>query len=364
MALRETLNRISGMTEPPPNEQETITHIIEPILRDLGWDVSNDRGNREVRPQHPVGGSKKIKMDIALMKDDRCVCVVEAKKPSVKLTGDPEDQVLMYAFHGGVTYCVLTNGLEWRFYLPFEVKPEEREFAVLNLKDNPIGESENDLKRFLSRVAVLNGDAERDAVGQRKQRQIDRELPDIWRRMLTEPDQELVTWVEKRISDKHGFSPSAGQVAKIIVATTHYNLLDHKFNHQVQDTRHQAAAVVREVDKRPIGYTLFGDYKPWRSGIGMWADVVKEVYYRHENNFLEKSQQLRLSKSILFLRNGLLISHDRDKINRPRGPIKPRGTSVPVYIERSLKVDVCIELAYELLKIFGHPASDLQIHEE
>jgi len=346
MALRETLNRISGMTEPPPNEQETITHIIEPILRDLGWDVSNDRGNREVRPQHPVGGSKKIKMDIALMKDNRCVCVVEAKKPSVKLTGDPEDQVLMYAFNGRVTYCVLTNGLEWRLYLPFEVESEEREFAVLNLKENPIEQSENDLKRFLSREAVLNGDAERDAVGQLKQRQIDRELPDIWRRMLTEPDQELVTWVEKRISDKHGFSPSTEQVAKIIVATippSQPTYGSNSANIEVSD---------RQGSKGRIGYTLFGVPK-LRSGISMWCDVVKEVYLLHKHDFLERAEKLRLTPGS----RRVLISGGPQSINRS----KP--TEVPgVYIEYSLTQAECQKLAHQLLQLFGHPPSDLQIH--
>lgn len=346
MALRETLNRISGMTEPPPNEQETITHIIEPILRDLGWDVSNDRGNREVRPQHSVGGSKKIKMDIALMKDNRCVCVVEAKKPSVKLTGDPEDQVLMYAFHGGVTYCVLTNGLEWRFYLPFEVESEEREFAVLKLKEDPIKQSENDLKRFLSREAVLNGDAGRDADRQLKQRQIDRELPDIWRKMLTEPDQELVTWVEKRISDKHGFSPSAEQVAKIIVATTAPSQPTYSSNPASPEVSD------RQDSKRQIDYTLFGVSKS-RSGIGVWADVVKEVYSRHENDFLEKAEKLRLTPGS----RRVLISGDPQSINRPK------STEVPgVHIEYSLTQVECQNLSYQLLQLFGHPPSDLQIH--
>ena len=342
------------------------------------------------------------------------------------------------------------------------------------------------LIRFLSREAALNGDAERDAV--RQKLQIDRELPGIWRRMLSEPDKELVAWVRKRITDEHEFSPSADQVANVIVETvtpnqptysnkpansgfsrevdkrpSGYTLFGdskpwrsgigmwvdvveqvyyrHKsdflqkakkrlrltpgsnlilifetplnkdrdwketgvpgifvysnlkvirfielaykllelFEHSPSDlhfhfngegakpidygSKPANTGFSREVDERPIGYSLFGDYRPWRSGIGMWADVVEQVYSRYENNFLEKAQKLRLVRSNYFLRDGVLISDDLEKINRPRGPIKPRKTSVPLYIERSLKVDVLIELAYELLKLFGHPPSDLQIHE-
>ena len=364
MALRETLNRISRM-DAPTNEQSTIMKIIQPVLSDLDWNSNEVEYEYQVSP---LKGSGKV--DIALMgKGGQCVGLVEAKSPRVNLD-DYVMQLFRYdASNESGTVCVLTDGLEWRFYLPREKEgnPEERQFARLRLQEDPVERIAEVLEKFLSRSAVVSGEAKNDAAivlkQLREKSDIDRRLPEIWHQMLTEPDRKLVTWVGKKISDEHGINPSAEQVAKIIVATTHYNLLDQKFNHQVQGTRRQAATVVREVDKRPIGYTLFGDYKPWRSGIGMWADVVKEVYYRHENDFLGKSQQLRLSRSILFLRNGLLISHDRDKINRPRGPIKPRGTSVPVYIERSLKVDICIELAYELLKTFGHPASDLQIHE-
>ena len=364
MTLRDELERISKM-DAPTKERSTISQIILPVLRALGWDVDNSNGTHEVEEEYQVSRLKGSgRVDIALKgKQGQCACLVEAKKPGVNLDNEVMQLLKYDASNVSDTICVLSDGLEWRLYLPREKgSPEERQFARLLLREDSIDKLEEDFQRFLSREVVRNGDAKHFAVMRLKELRIDRELPDIWRRMLSEPDKELVAWVEKRISDKHDLSPSAEQVAKIIVATTHQNLLDHKFNHQVPGTRYQAAAVVREVDKRPIGYTLFGDYKPWRSGIGMWDDVVKEVYYRHENDFLEKSQQLRLSRSILFLRNGLLISHDRDKINRPRGPIKPRGTSVPVYIERSLKVDVCIELAYELLKTFGHPASDLEIH--
>ena len=347
MALRERLDRISRMNA-PSNEQETITQIISPILEDLGWDVYNDRETGEVKPEYRVGSGKEGgQVDIALMEGDQCVCVVEAKRPSVKLIG-AVDQVLRYAFYEGATFCVLTNGLEWRLYLPLrKVRPEEREFAVLKLKENPI-ESENDLKRFLYREAVLSGDAERDADRQLKQRQIDRELPDIWRRMWSEPDKELVACVRKSISDKHGFSPSAEQVAKIIVETTAQRQSTYSSNPASPEVSY------RQDSKSQINYTLFGVSKS-RSGIGVWADVVKEVYYRHENDFWEKAEKLRLTPGS----RRVLISGDPQSINRS----KP--TEVPgLYIEYSLTQAECVNLAYKLLALFGHPPSDLQIHAE
>lgn len=344
MAIKESLARISSMTT-PTNEQTAITQIIVPVLIDLGWDV--DKINRE----HWVGGGKEGgKVDIALMKDNRCVCIVEAKKPGVNLDSHV-DQVLRYAFYEGVTFCVLTDGLEWRLYLPREGgRPEEREFAVLRLKDNPIEQSENDLKRFLSREAVLRGDAERDAVRQLKQLQIDRELPDIWRKMLAEPDRELVTWVRNRISEIHSLNPSEDQVAKIIVATAVPGQLTY-------GSKSANPGVAREVDKRPTGYTLFGDFKPWRSGIGMWIDVVEQVYYRHKYDFLERAKKhLKLTPgSNLILISETPLNEDRDW----------KQTEIPeIFVYSNLKVIRFKELAHKLLEVFGHPASDLQFHEE
>lgn len=346
MALGERLNRISRM-HAPSNEQETITQIISPILEDLGWDVYN----REVRREHPVGGGKEGgKADIALMEGDQCVCVVEAKKPGVKLIG-AVDQVLRYAFYEGATFCVLTDGLEWRLYLPLRKgRPEEREFAVMRLTENPIEQSENDLKRFLSREAVLNGDAERDAGRQIEQRQIDRELQDIWRRMLDEPDKELVELIIKRVHDERGLRPLEEQVNKVLARMV-------SSNHLSFETEPVPAIPSNEVsgDKRQrrIGYTLFGVYKPWRSGIGMWVDVVEQVYSRHKHDFLGRADKLRLTPGS----RRVLISSDRQSINRSK-----RTKAPGIYIEYSLTQAECVKLAYQLLELFEHSAFDLVFH--
>lgn len=148
------------------------------------------------------------------------------------------------------------------------------------------------------------------------------------------------------------------------------NLLNQQFDHQAQGTRHQAAAapsqptdstkptdpgVSREVDKRPISYSIFGVLKPWRSGIGMWADVVKKVHSRHEHNFLERAKELELERSSRF--HGKLIS------DNPRDISRPRNSGVNgIYIERSLTISQLIQLAYKLLRMFDHTDSDLVIY--
>ena len=77
----------------------------------------------------PLKGSGKV--DIALMgKGGQCVGLVEAKSPRVNLD-DYVMQLFRYdASNESGTVCVLTDGLEWRLYLPREKgSPEERQFA-------------------------------------------------------------------------------------------------------------------------------------------------------------------------------------------------------------------------------------------
>ena len=298
MTLSETLERISKM-DAPTSERSTIRQIILPVLSALGWDVDNRNGTYEVRDEYQVSSLKGSgKVDIALMGErGQCACLVEAKSPSVNLD-DHVMQLFKYdASNASGTICVLTDGLEWRFYLPREEgNPEERQFARLRLREDQIEQIADDLRDFLSRSAVVNGEAERNAVKAlklRREEDIARRLLDLWREMLTEPDRELVTWVGKRISDQHGLSPSADQVAKIIVAT------DAPSQPTYSSKPATPEVPAREGSKRQIdytGYTLFGVPKPWQKGVGMWIDVAEQVYSRDEHDFLEKTKKhLRLT---------------------------------------------------------------------
>ena len=120
-------------------------------------------------------------------------------------------------------------------------------------------------------------------------------------------------------------------------------------------TKPTKSGVSREVDKRPINYTIFGVLKPWRSGISMWADVLRKVHSRHKHDFLERAKKLELERSSRF--HGKLISDNPQDISRPRDS----GVN-GIYIERSLTISQLIELAYMLLRMFGHTDSDLVIH--
>ncbi len=356
MTLRETLGRIAKAGT-PSNEEAAKFQIIVPVLGDLGWDVYNSQGTDEVRFEHSAGGTKGGgRVDIALMgKHDQCACFVEAKSPGVNLD-DHVAQLLGYAFHDGVTVCALTDGLEWRLYLPREAgPPDKRRFALLRLRDDPVEQSADDLEAFLSRDAVRSGRAERDAakVLRRLQEESDiaRRLPEIWRKMLAKPDEELVDLVRSKVYAELRLSPSAEQVVAVLSGR------------EAAPSRPASGAKAPEssesrVKKTPVrpqkitGATLFGDYMELNTWKGALLFVAEKMQARHRETFLDKTSKFK--------------GHKYDYVSRDDRYMKqPREIGMSgIFIETSLSADHIVKRSHQLLELFGYSASDLQIHQE
>ncbi len=358
MALRERLERIRNDGGVPVNEETTKFQIIVPILNDLGWDVYKNKGTGEVRFEHPVGGAKEGgRVDIALMGErGRCECFVEAKKPGVNLD-DHVAQLLRYAFHDGVTVCVLTDGLEWRLYLPREAGPPvDRLFARLRLQEDPIEQITDDLETFLSRSAVMSGKAEQDAAKVlkrlREESDIARSLPEIWHKMLTEPDKELIDRVRSRVYAELRFSPSANQIAEFLAATIVPSQSAPSVKSAFPSLSNEKVRRETRKRRRILGATVLGVYRELRSGKGMWIFVVEQVQARHPQDFLGKAAHLRGSKREF-------VSGDYRNKNRPE-EVGDTG----VFVETDFTIDEFEDLSRRLLKLFGYSDSDLQIHED
>ena len=159
----------------------------------------------------------------------------------------------------------------------------------------------------------------------------------------------------QRLLESVAAGTQANEVGKL-----HQDLLRQKCEQMFSDRRKDAPGPVLagRVRHRPApgGYALFGVDRRWRSGIGMWVDVVEQVCYRHERDFLERAEGLRLTPGS----RRVLISGNSENINRSKELVCRNGQRI--YIEYSLTRDECINLAYQLLEMFGHPPSDLEIH--
>ena len=96
------------------SEFRTRILLIDPLLRELGWDVENpDLVALEDQP----ATSKRESADYILKNSGKNVAIVEAKNIDKKIDDlDHREQADNYARYAGVQFFVLTNGVTWLLY--------------------------------------------------------------------------------------------------------------------------------------------------------------------------------------------------------------------------------------------------------
>ena len=96
------------------HETRTRQVLIDPLLRELGWDVSDPDA---VQLEYRVGQQW---ADYVLVSDSQPVAVIEAKKLGSNLEDDEIMQVLNYANRDGIDYMIVTDGDHWEMYEVFK----------------------------------------------------------------------------------------------------------------------------------------------------------------------------------------------------------------------------------------------------
>ena len=134
----ETLQRRIREHGPTLRENETRTRmaLIDPMLRVLGWDVSDPA---LVTPEYNVGNGR---ADYALNGSEAIpAAIVEAKRLGHNLSDDERMQMLNYANARGVRYAAVTDGDVWEFYEVFKQAPlEDRRLLSLRIANTPAHE--------------------------------------------------------------------------------------------------------------------------------------------------------------------------------------------------------------------------------
>ena len=344
MSLRETLDIIRSAPE-PPNEETTKLQIVVPILAELGWDARR----QEIVYEHPVGGGKGGRVDIALMGPNRLVALIEVKRPGINL-GHHVSQMLGYAFYEGVDICVLTTGLEWQLYLPMEHgPPEERRFTAFHIKR---GENvETELETYLSKDNLLSGQAKEKAKKVLQNAKIKAELPRIIQSILTEPDDELVELIRQQTEKSINLRPSRDQAIEALREQTSPTPKPGK---PVTPPTPPPDDDLGIVDPKPpppklTRIRLWGEYHDVNHGIDVLI-LVTEALIRHHG--ADHLLNLRSPSGRPYL------SRDPDYFNRAK-----EVGSTGLYLNRNLPIYQLIKRAYTLLNRCGHPSSDLEILE-
>ena len=104
-------------------EMQTRYALIDPLLRELGWDTSDPS---LVTPEIPTSGGR---ADYALLRDGKPVVMVEAKRLGEDLKG-AVSQGVQYCLERGTQHFAVTDGQRWEVYETHRPVPIEQKKVV------------------------------------------------------------------------------------------------------------------------------------------------------------------------------------------------------------------------------------------
>lgn len=238
MGLEERLARVqeelaSGRLRLETNVQ---IKVIRPILRDLGWD---DTDSSHMLAERRV--DKRRKVDEALFDEFGNPAVfVEAKRQGHLQDGpryvQARRQLFRYARDEPARILLLTDGDTWDFFLRRAPgPPSERRFLRLTLNEsNRLTEAASDLRRFLSRTAVLDGSALRAAQVRLKREQARAEqrhhIQVAWQKLLESGDKTMRTRLADKVEQDAGRRPAAREVNEFLRTQSEFVLPEDDLN--------------------------------------------------------------------------------------------------------------------------------------
>lgn len=353
MSLQEKLELVRARSH-LTKEEEVKAFIVSPVLDSLGW-PSNDPDH--VSYEYTVSTKPAGRIDIALHgRNGTLAAFLELKAPGARLD-DHLPQLLGYAFYAGARICVLTNGMEWRFYLPFaEGKPEQRCFCCLRLDytgdQSPNADAVADnFRKYLSRHALLDGSAEKNAEAAlravRDRRRLNRRLPEIWRQITDDPDPDLVVLIQKRVEEDTGIDVGPGPVKRTLAG-------EEPFPEDITpgawspDNTTRVPGTAPITGGKPVGFSLLGTQYAVKSNADIYIKIVEILYERQRGQFATANKRPPLSR---------WISTDG---NRLRSPRRIAGSKYSLDVGMSVR-----QMAgrwSQFLKAFGYNPNDLWLH--
>lgn len=199
-----------------PNEQSISQGIVLRLLSVLRWPVYD---TQIVVPEYSIQGKR---VDFALcVQKNRPVVLIEVKQPGNTLGADK--QLFEYAFHKGIPFDIVTDGIEWHFYLPAgEGSYDERRIYMLDLIERDTQESAYRLERYLLFDEVANGNAlenaREDYRNVSKERHAKENIPIAWEKLLEEKDEMLTEVVSEKVESICGFKPKQKQIISYLIS--------------------------------------------------------------------------------------------------------------------------------------------------
>ena len=138
LALVEKLRKRIDVHGPALRQSEALTRyaLIDPLLRELGWDTENPD---LVVPEYQTDDGRP---DYALFSDGKPIMMVEAKKLGTALQGKVIRQGIGYCLEQGTLYFSVTDGRLWKIYETHRSVPiDEKRVVEFDLKNQSAAEA-------------------------------------------------------------------------------------------------------------------------------------------------------------------------------------------------------------------------------
>lgn len=373
MSLSETIERVSAQHN-ITNEQEVKSYIVSPILADLGWQIHNPS---QVSYEKRIATRTASNIDIVLLgRSHSLAALLHLGAPGAQLENHLS-QILRYARLSRIQICVLTNGIEWVFYLPFaDGPPDQRCFLRLRLPDTTDHSSGPDevadsFQRYLGRRALLSHSAEVNAEAalrsRHEHRKVNTELPKLWKQMTYDADPDLIALIKKRAQEEIGIDISSSAVERTLARKEPIPTLPKvpETSGEGQETKavrgDKLVPALEEPNlirvtasnaiegKRPIGFVLFGQGHKARVTFEVLVLVAETLFRQYPDDFYSRVEPLWGNYKPW-------ISQDHRAFIRYR-PI----AGSPYYLDVNLSVGSQAHRWCELLKAFGYDLDALTL---
>jgi predicted type IV restriction endonuclease len=225
-AFEAALAKIDGQKSVFARLDERAVEIgaVLPVLRQLGWDTEDVT---EVYPQRQLSNGGRADYDLQVGGTSRVF--IEVKRWNHPLNDEDEGQLRDYCIAGKPSLAVLTNGRQWRLYLPpLRTRrrghdPEIRQFRVFDITDEP-EEVEKNFRRFLALDKMLTTSTVKkvvaDATAMFEEKQdtvaVMKGLSEAWNELTT--DEDVLAGIVTTLAESHGVQPNTEQVQQFIKA--------------------------------------------------------------------------------------------------------------------------------------------------
>jgi len=328
--------------------------VILRVFSLLTWDIFNVD---EVKPECVVG-SRRVDYSLCIFNENKVF--IEVKRPSENLENHQE-QLLDYSFREGIQLAVLTNGLTWWFYLPLmEGNWEQRRFYTIDFLEQEASGAAERLIDFLLKENIQSGKAFKKAKevfkSTQKKRVLKETLPKAWEKIVSEPDDSFVNLMIETTERLSGFRPEIEDIEKFlksdfikfpsVIRTIPRERPSQRLSPEILNT--ESNLTDDYINRRPARFTLFGrEYYP-----KTWQEIlltVAEKLYRDHSSEFEKCLTLKGTKMAYFSKNKNELRYPKSICNSD------------YYFEAKLNANSIVKRCHELLRLFGHHNSALEI---